>query len=145
MNILNDHGVKIDKVLRQKDKELIARYHEEGPWGLTLSIDLYECDPDIIRDPDQMSKFTKALIKFIDMRAYGETYVMDFGDSPAVSGISMFQFIETSCISGHFSNKTNAAYLDIFSCKEFSPHETAAFCKQYFKARKMKLHIAFRE
>ncbi len=142
---LYKHHIKIDKFLKEKDEEIVAQYHEEGPWGLTLSIDLHECDPDIIRSQDKMKKFTKALIKFIGMRAYGETYIMDFGDNPEVSGISMFQFIETSCISGHFANKTNSAYLDIFSCREFNPHEAAAFCKKFFQAREMRIHVAFRE
>lgn len=145
MHLQKHHHFKIDSVLKAKDAEVLGQYHEEGPWGLTVSIDMHECDPEIIRSTDKIKQFAKDLIEFIEMRAYGETYVMDFGDNPEVAGISMFQFIETSCISGHFANKTNSAYLDIFSCREFRPHEAAAFCKHYFKAREMRLHVAFRE
>jgi S-adenosylmethionine decarboxylase len=47
----------------------------------------------------------------------------------------MTQLIETSLISGHFANQTNTAYLDVFSCKYYNPHEVAAFAKEFFKGQ----------
>lgn len=44
----------------------------------------------------------------------------------------MTQFIETSLISGHFANDTNAASLDIFSCKSYDPAVVENFARTFF-------------
>lgn len=130
----------LDPALKDEDEKTLARYKEENPWGMALAIDLHDCAPEIIRDEKHISNFVDALIKVLKMKAYGKVHIMDFGANPKVSGFSMFQFIETSAIAGHFVNLTNSAYLDIFSCKPYRPHETALFCKKYFKAQNMKVH-----
>ena len=84
------------------------------------------------------------LCDLIQMKRFGETMVVHFGQDPRVSGFSMTQLVETSLISGHFANCTNAVYLDIFSCKEYPPHKTADFCKKFFEAKDMKIHVTFR-
>ena len=112
------------------------RYSEENPWGMNCSIDLYEADPKLIRNPKYVKKFMKDLVKFIKMKAYGEPIVINFGDTPRVAGISAMQLIETSSITAHFANFTNSVHIDIFSCKSFRPHEAALFCREYFKAVK---------
>ena len=79
------------------------------------------------------------------MKAYGDPIVVDFGEDPKVSGFSAMQLIETSDITAHFSNKTNRAYIDVFSCKPFYPYKTAEFCKTSFKAKDIKVSpIVFR-
>jgi hypothetical protein len=45
----------------------------------------------------------------------------------------MTQLIETSLVSGHFANDTNAAYMDIFSCKNYDPLVMANFTLKFFK------------
>jgi S-adenosylmethionine/arginine decarboxylase-like enzyme len=137
-------GVVIDDDLVKKDDEVIARYDEEGPWGISVSIDLHECDLALIKNEEKVKQFAHDLVEFIDMKAYKGPHVMNFGDNKRVSGLSMFQFIETSCISGHYANNTKSAYIDIFSCSKFRPHEAAAFCKKYFKAIQMSVQINFR-
>jgi S-adenosylmethionine/arginine decarboxylase-like enzyme len=52
-----------------------------------------------------------------------------------VAGYSMIQLIETSLISGHFANESNAAYLDIFSCKNYDPAIVEEFSKVFFGAQ----------
>ena len=138
-------GIQIDDYLIHKDDEVIARYDEEGPWGISCAIDLHECDLTLIKDEEYVKRFAQELVDFIEMKAYKGPHIMNFGDNPRVSGLSMFQFIETSCISGHYANNTKSAYIDIFSCSKFRPHEAAAFCKHFFKARSMNINITFRE
>jgi len=138
-------GIKIDQFLVDRDDEVIARYHEEGPWGLACAIDLHQCDKDMIKDEKTIKRFAKELISFIDMKGYDKPYLMNFGKNPRVTGISMFHFIETSNITAHFANETASAYIDIFSCGRFRPHEAAAFCKKFFRAVQMKVQIIFRE
>ena len=136
------HENKSTKLL---DEEVVDRYSEEDPWGMSASIDLYRANPKLIKNPKYVKQFMKDLVKFIDMKAYGEPIVVNFGDDPRVAGISAMQLIETSDITAHFSNATNSIYIDIFSCKSFRPHDAAAFCKEYFKAKEMKVSpVVFR-
>jgi len=78
------------------------------------------------------------------MKRFGECQVVNFGEDEKVAGYSMVQLIETSCISAHFANATNATYLDIFSCKFYSPNDAAEFAKKFFKAKDHTMHIALR-
>ena len=68
-----------------------------------------------------------------------------FGEDDEVLGYSMTQFIETSLISGHFADKTNSAYIDIFSCKIYNPMKAAKFTQDYFQARSAKIGVILRD
>jgi S-adenosylmethionine/arginine decarboxylase-like enzyme len=126
------------------DQEVMARFAAEQPWGVACSVDLKNCDPDKIRDAEFIKQFVVDLCDLIDMKRFGECVVIHFGEDPRVNGFSMTQLIETSLISGHFANDSNAAYLDIFSCKEYPPHKTAEFCKERFGADEYALNVVFR-
>ena len=121
-----------------------SEYKQKDPWGMLTSIDLYECDPDIIRNADSIRQFVKELCEMIDMKRFGECRVVHFGEDKAVEGFSMTQLIETSLISGHFANATNAAYLDIFSCKYYDPRNVAQFALSFFKGSNYKMQLAYR-
>ena len=124
--------------------ELKSRFEQEQSWGLLSSIDLYKCDPDMIRNADKIKEYVKELCEKIEMKRYGETVVVHFGQDPRVSGFSMTQLIETSLISGHFANETNSIYIDVFSCKFQHPWKVAEFTKAFFKAQDYKIHIVLR-
>ena len=92
---------------------------------MNVSINLHSANPEMIRDGKVITKFIKDLVKYINMKAYGEPIVKNFGDTPIVAGYSALQLIETSSITAHFANSTNSIFIDIFSCKYFRPHQTA--------------------
>jgi S-adenosylmethionine decarboxylase len=115
------------------------------PWGLLSCIDLYECDPDIIRDAEAIKKFVVQLCDLIKMKRFGETQVIHFGEDERVAGFSMTQLIETSLISAHFANQSNTAYLDVFSCKTYDPEVVAEFAKKFFKAKRLRRQSLYRE
>jgi S-adenosylmethionine/arginine decarboxylase-like enzyme len=54
------------------------------------------------------------------------------------------QLIETSCISGHFSEWWGSAYINIFSCKKFSAQKAKVFTAKFFRAKKVKARIIAR-
>jgi S-adenosylmethionine/arginine decarboxylase-like enzyme len=126
------------------DIKIIKKYLKENPWGMSTSVDLKNCNPKTIRDAEKIKIFVIELCKLLDMKRFGKTTIVDFGENERVSGFSMTQLIETSLISGHFANQSNAVFLDIFSCKEYPPHKMANFCKTFFKGKKMKMKITFR-
>ena len=121
------------------------RFERERAWGLLTSVDLHECDPALIRDADHIRKFVVELCDLIDMKRFGECEVVNFGEDERVAGFSMKQFIETSMISGHFANASNAAYIDIFSCKFYEPGDVAGFAARLFGARETVAQVALRK
>ena len=114
-------------------------------WGLSSSIDLYECDLGLMQNAAAIQDFVRQLCQRIKMRCYGETQVVYFGDDPRVTGFSMTQLIETSLISAHFADACCASYLDVFSCAPYEPEEVARFALRYFKAKRHLLHVVTRE
>ncbi|NDY72506.1 adenosylmethionine decarboxylase [Desulfobacter hydrogenophilus] len=115
------------------------------PWGMSTSVDLYDCSPDKIKDPDAIKNFVG--------RVCGQLGIVDIENAPLVyydetetaAGFSMKQSIETSGISGHFAHATNAAYLDIFSCNTYEPRELAEFSLSYFRGSHYKMQVALRQ
>lgn len=114
-------------------------------WGLSSCIDLYECDLNLMKDAEAIREFVKQLCDRIQMRRYGETRVVHFGDEPRVNGFSMTQLIETSLISAHFAEASRAIYLDVFSCASYEPKDVAEFALKYFKGERYNLHVVERK
>jgi len=126
------------------DAMIMDRYQQENPWGLATSVDLQGCNPASIQSAEKIRAFVDALCTLIDMKKFGPTVVVDFGEDPRVSGYSMTQLIETSLISGHFANQSDAAYIDIFSCKAYPPYVAAEFAREFFEAQEVRVSIHFR-
>jgi len=131
-----------DATLVQENKTERSGIHsfQIGAWGLLTSIDLENCDPHLIRDANAITEFVVELCALIKMKRFGECHVVHFGEEDRVAGFSMFQLIETSCISGHFANHTNTAYVDIFSCKSYEPLDVATFTRKYFRGHAMRIN-----
>ena len=127
------------------DAEIVAQFRQRDCWGLYTSVDLKGCDPVSIRDAEKIHRFIIELCDLIDMKRFGEPQIIHFGPNERVAGFSMTQLIETSLISGHFANETNAAYLDIFSFKEYEPSKAAEFCKNFFGAESATYQVLFRD
>lgn len=120
-------------------------FSSEEAWGLATNVDLYGCKPEIIRDAEKIKQFVIELCEIIDMKRFGETQVVHFGPNEKVAGYSMTQLIETSLISGHFANSSNAAYIDVFSCKGYDPEIVADYAKKFFEAESVKINVVLRE
>jgi len=129
----------------EKVKELNRKYTDKDMWGLLTSIDLHDCNPDLIRDAEAIRHYVDELCQLIEMKKYGDTQVVHFGEDERVAGFSMIQLIETSLISGHFANQTNHAYIDIFSCKYYDPQVAADFTQKYFQAKEIEIHYIIRK
>ena len=113
-------------------------------WGIASSIDIYDCNPDTIRDAEKIRQFVIELCDLIEMKRFGETVVVHFGEDEKVAGYSMTQLIETSLISAHFANLTNATYLDVFSCKPYDPEVVADFAQEFFGGARRTVQVNLR-
>ena len=114
-------------------QSVVERAVRESVWGVAASIDIYNCNPETIRNADKIRRFVKELCELIDMKRFGETQVVHFGEEDRVAGFSMVQLIETSLISAHFANASNAVYLDVFSCKAYDAEVVADFAQRFFE------------
>lgn len=106
----------------------------DEPWGTEVSIDLKDCN-DCIRSAESIQTFVAKLCERLGVRAHGECILVRFGDSPRVAGYSMVQLIDASLISGHFVEATNAAYINIFSCRPFKDLAAVEFASSWFGAK----------
>jgi S-adenosylmethionine/arginine decarboxylase-like enzyme len=118
---------------------------ENKTFGTELVLDLIDCDADKISSQEHIERFAKELCALIDMKPYGEPFVERFGlGKDFTAGFSLVQLIETSSITGHFSELWGRAYINIFSCKEFDADRAADFTKAYFGAKEISKRVLIR-
>jgi S-adenosylmethionine/arginine decarboxylase-like enzyme len=120
-------------------------YEQIRPWGISTSIDLHDCDPATIRDRDLLESFTHRLCELLNVTRFGPTQLVRFGSDPAVYGYSMVQLIETSLVSAHFAETSNAVYLDTFSCAYYDAAAAVEFAKQFFRSEKAIVYSNLRQ
>lgn len=115
---------------------ILADGSANDQFGQELTLDLYGCDLQKISDAGGIRQFViKLCAEVIMMKRFGEPLIAHFGhDNPITSGYSLVQLIETSAVTGHFSEYKQAAYINIFSCKWFDVAKTAQFTKKWFGA-----------
>lgn len=111
---------------------------------MEISIDMYGCNPETLRSKEKIQEFVIELCKLIEVTRFGETVIVDFGEDPRISGYSMVQLIETSLVSAHFANQSNAIYLNVFSCKEFNHHLVEDFAQKFFEAKSIQPMVNYR-
>jgi len=127
-----------------KTKDIIDQAIDENVWGISSSMDIYDCVPETIRSADKIRQFVVELCELIEMKRYMDTMVVHFGEEERVAGYSMVQLIETSIISAHFANQTNTTYLDVFSCKPYDPDVVAEFARKFFGGKRCVTYVNFR-
>lgn len=103
-------------------------------WGKEVILDLGNCNPDTIRSKEKLAQFIIELCVLIDMKRFGEPIIEHFGEEDKVAGYSIVQLIMTSCITGHFANATNSAYINVFSCKDYDAEVVKEFAMNFFEA-----------
>jgi S-adenosylmethionine decarboxylase len=115
-------------------------------FGWELIMDLYECDPEAIASETMIRDFAGRLCKILEMKPYGEPMTPYFGENKEhTKGYSLLQFIETSSITGHFSEFSRAAYINIFSCKAYDMEKAEKFSKDFFGAKRLNSRFLVRQ
>lgn len=115
-------------------------------FGWELIMDLYECDLKCISNQASIQRYAAEICEVIDMKPYGETMTPYFGEKQEhTKGFSLLQFIETSSITGHFSENSGAAYINIFSCKKYNYEKAEQFTKDFFGAKSINSRYIIRK
>lgn len=112
---------------------------EKSFFGQELIINLYDCNLKKISSYDAIKKYVITLCDdVIKMKRYGQPQIPHFGhDEPITAGYSLVQLIETSLVSGHFSEYKKSCYINIFSCAWYDMEKTVAFTQKFFEAKRV--------
>lgn len=114
-------------------------------FGWELVLDLHDCDLDVISSKKKIKEYALELCKILKMTPYGKAFIPYFGlNKPHTKGYSLLQFIETSSITGHFSEHKRSVYLNIFSCKPYDADKAKEYTKEFFGAKKIKSRLITR-
>ena len=114
-------------------------------YGYELILDLSGCDRAVLSSSRKLKQYVDKLCKLIKMKKYGKTLLPYFGENEEFTkGYSLVQLIETSSITGHFSEYWQKAYINIFSCKKFNHNVAREFTKKFFKANGVRNHFLIR-
>lgn len=112
------------------------------PYGHELIIDLHNCDASTFSRKSLRGYF-KNICKAIDMKRCELYFWDDYGvpakekqNLPHTKGTSAVQFILTSNITIHTLDLLKAAYINIFSCKQFDKEVAEKITKEWFGAKK---------
>lgn len=125
---------------RRKRREM-----KKTVFGYELVLDLSGCDLAVMSSKTKLTEYVDKLCKLIKMKKYGKVQLPYFGlEKPHTKGYSMLQFIETSSITGHFSEYWRKSYINIFSCKTYDHKLATQFTKNFFKAKKVKARLLVR-
>ncbi len=118
---------------------------EKKIFGYELVLDLFECDADVITSNKKLKQYVDRLCKLIKMKKYGKILLPYFGEKEIFTkGYSLVQLIETSSITGHFSDYWKTAYINIFSCRAYDHDLAKKFTKEFFKAKRVKSRYLIR-
>lgn len=117
------------------------------PYGYELILDLHGCDVSTF-NRKSLKFFFKSLCEEIKMTRCKLHFWDDVGvpveeqqTSPHTKGTSAVQFILTSTIVIHTLDLLGAAYINIFSCKEFDKDKAEQLTKEWFKATECRSHF----
>ena len=114
-------------------------------FGMELILDLDNCDPRTLADREALARYAVDLVDLIEMKAYREPILEHFGhDDPITAGWTLIQLIETSSITGHFSDHLRRAHINIFSCRTFEPEKAATFTERYFASDRVTQTVLIR-
>lgn len=116
-------------------------------YGYELILDLHNCNITTF-NRDSLDGYFAKLCDAIDMQKCERYFWDDVGvaeeekqTEPHTKGTSAVQFILTSSIVIHTLELMKAAYVNIFSCKEFDPKIAKKITQEWFDAKECKTHF----
>jgi S-adenosylmethionine decarboxylase len=119
-------------------------------YGQELILDLHGCDASRFTRKE-IEVFCEKLCDLIDMERCDLHFWDDVGvpeeeqqTHPKTKGTSAVQFILTSTIVIHTLDLMKAAYVNIFSCREFDTDETAKFTAKWFGSTNWTANVVVR-
>lgn len=107
-------------------------------WAQSVTIDLFECPHEMVDNKESIHEFIRKTAKLVHPKSEGPIYSDRFEDkSLHLSGYSAMTLHESFSITAHLDDVDNRAYIDVFSCQNFSIPDVVEFSKSYFQAKKV--------
>lgn len=142
-------AVSCDPATAAKRIQMQERLQTEA-YGQELILDLHGCDVSRFTRHG-IERFCAELCELIDMERCDLYFWDDVGvpederqTHPKTKGTSAVQFILTSTIVIHTLDLMKAAYVNIFSCKEFDTKEAAKFTAKWFGSTDWTANVVIR-
>jgi S-adenosylmethionine/arginine decarboxylase-like enzyme len=109
-------------------------------FGFHLALDLYDCDPQIVRNIEECYRFLALVPEKVETHIQSPPFVIYkkgvgfAGWIPVVeSGISLYVYFPT-----------NFATIDIYTCKKFDPKIMKHFVIEFFKPKRIREYYFLR-
>ena len=118
------------------------KFMESEAWGLTSSIDIYDCSAEKIFDKENIKAFIKECSEKFSLTLADSKIPVCFNINDNITGFSKIS--NDSTIAGHLKNNSTNLYLDVFSCNYYEPREIAEFALQYFNAKNYRMQVSLR-
>jgi len=120
-------------------------------YGKELILDLHHCDPSTF-NRKSIKKYFEELCDLIDMEREKLCWWDDHGvppeeqeTEPHLKGTTAVQFIKTSNVVIHTLDLLKAAYINVFSCKDYDENIVKEFSAKWFKGQVVNSHIIERK
>lgn len=117
------------------------------PYGYELIMDLHGCEESTF-SRTSLDEYFEKICAAIKMEKCDRYFWDDVGvpedeqqTAPHAKGTSAVQFILTSTIVIHTLELLGAAYINIFSCKEFDAELAVKITREWFGAKECKTHF----
>lgn len=122
----------------------IGQYEKLKAWGLYSSVDVFNCDPEYIKNDELIRQYILQLCDILRLERSGEISVVDLNNEYQYPCYSMTK-LDKSLVTVHFSEKSNTAYVDVFSSKYYDPEVVAHFSICFFKGKNYDLNVIVRQ
>ena len=113
-------------------------------WGIHTVLNMSRCCPKSIRSRNNIQFFSNKLVSAIDMKQYGDTKIIHFGEGDKL-GYTLMTLLTTSNITGHFAEESNAGFIDVFSCKDYDPRIVERVAREFFRPEKVETIVLERK
>ncbi len=119
-----------------------SKFLKNNAWGLTSSIDIYDCDEELLKNQEYLKEFIAQCSEKFNLSLSSSTIPVCFSINDNISGFSKISHDAT--ISGHLKNDSRNIYLDVFSCNYYEPREVAEFAVEFLKAKHYRMQVSLR-
>ncbi|HSW88114.1 MAG TPA: S-adenosylmethionine decarboxylase [Candidatus Saccharimonadales bacterium] len=109
--------------------------NRQKPFGLHVMLDMYNCSPEVLNNPDLILNILKTMPGKLGMKILMGPYV-SFAQPNGKrdpGGWSGFVMIQESHITVHTFIKRRFVTIDVYSCKEFDAQKSIEEFKRIFK------------
>lgn len=118
----------------------------EKPFGYHLMLDLYRCRAKHMEDIQYAYRALDEIVAKIKMAKQSPPYLFlsDAKRYPDKAGISGWVPLIESGLMIHTLTLQRAVFIDLFSCRKFSPYAVSKFFKDAFGAKKVDMQFVER-